>query len=149
MDVMALVFEYRLLLSMQQEFDIPLDERQRARLDALWSLLEGKHNGPDAHRVMGRFPYPTSVRFSSQTSIGSGDVVNLSGGGVAIRTSHRIAQGAQVILRFDGASPGTEYVFPCRVVWAADGLLGTMGLAFDGAPSKLRASNPTFFRRAA
>lgn len=148
-DVLRLVYDYRLLLSMQAEFNLPLDGEQRARLDALWSMLEGE-DGRASRRVMVRFPYPARVSFSWPGGLSTADIVDLSGGGIALHAPVEVAEGTRVIVRvqaFDGAG---EYVFPTRVVWAERGEPAKIGLAFDGAPSMLRPSSaPPLLRSAA
>ena len=138
-DVLELVYEYRLLLAMQQELAITLDEGDRARLHSLWSMLEGKASERNGHRVMVRFPFPTRVRFTWQAGIGGGEIVNLSGGGVAVKATHSVDPNTPVILRVDALEGGAEFIFPCRVVWSRTGKETTMGLAFDGAPMVARA----------
>lgn len=148
-DVLRLVYDYRLLLSMQAEFNLPLDAEQRARLDALWSMLEGEDERL-SRRVMVRFPYPVRVSFSWPGGLSTGDIVDLSGGGLALRASSSIAEGTRVIVRVQAVDGVSEYVFPTRVVWSASGRTATAGLAFDGAPSMLRASSvPPILRNAA
>ncbi len=129
-NLFEMIYEYQLLRGKDQL--VPLDEDELARLYGLGRLLAGEH--ADAHRAMPRLPYPGGVQFTMPGGFGLGAVKNLSGVGMAIATRKPLAVGARTVIRVEES--GTEYFFPCRVVWSRREHSHGMGLAFDGVPTR-------------
>lgn len=130
-DVFALLFDYRLLIGKEQ-VGVPLDDAERARLMAVARLLSGEVPRRD-RRAMPRLEAPVRAQYTLPGGFGEGDVVNVSGGGMALATRQLVEVGTRCIVRV--ARDTVEYVFPCRVVWCATDPTAGMGVAFDGLPS--------------
>lgn len=141
-----MIYEYRLLLAKEEKLAIALDGEERARLLGLEALLSGDAPGRDPRRGMPRVPSPVGVQFTLAGGFGAGQILNVSGGGVAIATSALSAVGSRTIVRLSLPSTGIEYVFPCRVVWVQIDALSGMGVAFDGVPSRTSLLGHDFSR---
>jgi hypothetical protein len=137
-----MVYEYRLLLAKEEKLAIPLDDDERTRLFGLERLLSGDAPRRDPRRAMPRVASPLGVQFTLAGGFGAGQVLNASGGGLAIATNAPGAVGARTIVRLDVPGTGLEYVFPCRVIWAHDEPQCGMGVAFDGVPSRTLQLDP-------
>lgn len=131
-DVFSLLFEYRLLVGKEQ-VGVPLEDAERTRLIAAVRLLSGEVPRRD-RRAMPRVHSPVRAQFTLPGGFGDGEVLNVSGGGMAIATRHLVDVGTRCIVRV--AREASEYVFPCRVVWSATDPTAGMGVAFDGLPSR-------------
>jgi len=131
-DVFSLLFEYRLLVGKEQ-VGVPLDEHERARLLAAVRLLSGEIPRRD-RRAMPRVPGKVRAQFTLPGGFGEGEVLNVSGGGMALATTQLVDLGTRCIVRI--ARDAVEYVFPCRVVWSATDPTPGLGMAFDGLPSQ-------------
>lgn len=131
-----MIYEYRLLLAKEEKLSITLDSDERARLLGLEGLLSGDAPDRDPRRGMPRVPSPVGVQFTLAGGFGTGQVLNVSGGGLAIATTTLSAVSSRSIVRVSLPATGVEYVFPCRVVWVQTDSLSGMGMAFDGVPSR-------------
>ena len=129
-NLFEMIFEYQLLRGKEQL--VPLDDDERVRLYGLGQLLTGERK--DSQRAMPRLPYPTGVQFTMPGGFGVGAVKNVSGLGVAIATRKPLPIGARTVIRVE--EEGTEYFYPCRVVWSRKEHSQGMGLAFDGVPTR-------------
>lgn len=129
-NLFEMIFEYQQLRGREQL--VPLDDDERARLYGIGQLLAGER--ADAQRAMPRLPYPTGVQFTMPGGFGVGAVKNVSGMGIAIATRRPLAVGARTVVRVE--ENGSEYFFPCRVVWSRREHSQGMGLAFDGVPTR-------------
>lgn len=132
--LLDLIYEYQLLTTKQGQMGIVLDETERARLSGLRQLLLGETR-PTGRRDLPRLVLPIEVQFTVPGGFGAGDVVNVSGSGVAIRTSRPPMIGTRILLRLVSLSQGAEYAFPGRVIWRST-TTRQMGIAFDGIPTK-------------
>jgi hypothetical protein len=136
-ETLEMVYEYRLLRAKQEQLGLPLNEVERARLVGLARALEGEAAAHDPRRGMQRVAAPVGVQFTLPGSFGAGQVLNVSGGGMAIATREPPAEGTRVIVRMAVPATGVEYVFPCRVVWRAREGTPGMGVSFDGLPTRM------------
>ncbi len=135
-DFFEMVYAYRLLLAKEEKLAIALDAEERAHLLGLEQLLSGDTPGRDPRRGMPRVPSPVGVQFTLPGGFGAGQVLNASGGGLAIVTASPGAVGDRTIVRVGLVASGVEYVFPCRIAWVQAGQQPAMGVAFDGVPSR-------------
>lgn len=131
-DIFSLLFEYRLLLGKEQ-VGVPLDDLERARLMAVARMLSGDVPRRD-RRSMPRLPAPVRAQFTLPGGFGEGEVLNVSGGGMALATRDLVELGTRCIVRVPREE--LEYVFPCRIVWNATDPTPGVGVAFDGLPSR-------------
>lgn len=131
-----MVYEYRLLLAKEEKLAIPLDDDERRRLFGLERLLSGDAPVRDPRRSMPRVVTPIGVQFTLAGGFGAGQLLNASGGGLAIATTTTCALGSRTIVRLNLPATGIEYVFPCRVIWRHEETFSGMGVAFDGVPSR-------------
>ena len=138
-----MVYEYRLLLAKEEKLAIPLDDDERTRLFGLERLLSGDTPSRDPRRAMPRVASPLGVQFTLAGGFGAGQVLNASGGGLAIATTSPGALGSRTIVRLDLPPAGIEYVFPCRVIWMHEDAQSGMGVAFDGVPSRTLMLDPS------
>lgn len=133
-NLLEMIFEYQLLRAKQDRLEVPLDDDERARLLGLGQLLVG--DGDRGARQMPRLPFPKSVSFTLPGGFEAGEIKNLSGKGIAIATLRPPAIGTRVIVRLLEEGAGSEYFFPCRVVWSRRAPLPGMGVVFDGVPTR-------------
>jgi hypothetical protein len=131
-NLFEMIYEYQLLRGKKEQLDVPLDDEERARLVALSRLLTGDQEG--GRRGMPRSPVPSRVVFTMPGGFESGEIKNISGGGLAIATARPPAQGTRIVVRVEDG--GVEYLFPCRVVWRRLATNVGMGAIFDGVPSR-------------
>lgn len=131
-----LIHEYQLLRATRQ-LQVPLDAAEEARLVALAHMLRGERpHDPGERREMPRLRCPLRAGFTLASKFGSGQVRDISGGGVAIATPTPAQLGDEVLVHIPDAVAETEHIFPARVVWRREGAEGAMGLAFEGIPTE-------------
>ena len=111
---------------------VPLDESEEAELEGLERLLLGD-TPRDVRRRMPRVACPVPVQLTAPGGFWHGRVENVSGTGFRIMTPCLAKVGAEVLVELLDPVRGMDYVFPCRVVWRGEGV---MGLAFAGVPSR-------------
>src|SRR5688500_2335942 len=129
--LLDMIYEYQLLRTKEERLQIPLDDEERARVIGLERLLVGDPPPRgEARRKTPRLLEPLPVQFTLPGGFGSGEIRNISGGGMAIVTARPPAIGTRTIVRVADATAGVEYVFPGRVVWRAVDGKPTMGVAF-------------------
>lgn len=149
-ELLELIYEYRLLRAKEERLNIALEEEEVARIRGIESLLMGEtrragdrrraDSGVETRRAMPRLPFPRTVQFTMPGSFGAGELANISGGGAAITTNETLRIGDRTILRIAVPETGTEYVFPCTVVWATNRDRANVGIVFDGVPSQTQLS---------
>jgi len=135
LNLLDIVYEYQRLFHRERSLDIPLDPTERARFRGLERLLDGDYleaASASRHR-QARGTVSLPVQFTLPGGFGSGEIRNLSAGGMSVATSTPAKIGTRTILRVTNPSRGFEYVFPGRVVWAGGRV---MGIGFDGLPSR-------------
>lgn len=140
LELMTLIFEYRLLRAKSDHLGIALGDAELCRLAGLEGLLSGEDDSGrrDARRVMARAQLRAFVRYTMHNAIGAGELANISGGGARVEAVHLPAVGTGVLLAIQIA-PADEFVFPATVVWRS----GTsFGVSFDGIPSRRRLTHP-------
>src|SRR5687767_2529568 len=141
--LLEMIYEYQWLRTKEERLSIPLEDDERARLIGLERLLVSEPPGREARRKTPRLPTPLPVQFTVPGGFGSGELRNVSGGGMAILTVRPPVVGTRTIVRIAEATTGMEYVFPARVVWRTMDARPAMGIAFDGVPSQAPFLAPT------
>lgn len=132
-NLLEMIYEYQLLRSKERNLDIALDDAERVRAMGLARLLQGER--PDGgNRRFARVRLAMDVQFTRPGGFGVGEIRDLSGGGFCIATAKTPQVGTRLIVRVEDAGRGTEYVFPCVVVWRASRGPGRMGVRLDGVP---------------
>lgn len=132
-NLLEMIFEYQLLRTREEKLDIRLDEGERVRRMGLFRLLQGEV--PDTRqRRFQRVQLAMPVQFTRPGGFETGEIRNLSGGGFCIATPRPPEPGTRLVVRVAEPSCGSEYVFPCRVVWRAERGPGRMGVQIDGVP---------------
>src|ERR1043165_7383663 len=96
-DVFSLLFEYRLLVGKEQ-VGVPLDDGERSRLVVAVRMLSGEVPRRD-RRAMPRAHAPVRAQFTLPGGFGEGEVLNVSGGGMAIATKAHVEVGTRCIVR--------------------------------------------------
>lgn len=134
-NLLEMIYDYQLLRSKERNLDIHLDSSERVRMMGLQRLLEGEVRDPRSREFV-RVPMPLAAQFTRPGGFEAGEVKDLSGGGLLIHTRRPPAVGTQIIVRLEDESRGTEFVFPCTVVWRIGRGLRRMGVKIDGVPSK-------------
>jgi len=134
-DLLDIVYEYRLLLAKAEQLQIPLDDSETSRLVSLAKMLEGEAPSMEARRRMPRLPCPSMLQLTVPGGFATGEIRNISGGGLAILSRAPVVVGARTIVRITQVTAGLEYVFPCRVAWKTTDARPMIGLEFDGVPS--------------
>lgn len=135
-NLLEMIYEYQLLGSKERHLSIELDEAQRVRLMGLHRLLQGETLDPASRRELVRVRMRLPVHFTMPGGFETGEVRDLSGGGICILTSQPPPDGTRLVVRLTDEPSGWEYVFPCRVVWRAERGPGRMGVRFDGVPHR-------------
>ena len=134
-NLLEMIYEHQLLRSKERHLDIELDSSERVRLMGLRRLLQGEV--PDTQfRRFARVKLPTAVQMTRPGGFASGEIRDLGGGGFCIATHRPPEPGTRLIVRIEDAANGTEYVFPCLVVWRSDRGPGRMGVELDGVPHR-------------
>jgi hypothetical protein len=128
-----LVLEYQTLVQKERTLDIPLDSVDRARLLGLERLLKGQYLGQHAGVNGTRLVEPLPVQFTVPGGFRSGELRNVSAGGMAIVTDQAPVLKMRTIVRVTDPDRAAEYVFPGRVVWLSGRVVG---VAFDGLPTR-------------
>ncbi|HJL19810.1 MAG TPA: PilZ domain-containing protein [Sandaracinaceae bacterium LLY-WYZ-13_1] len=128
-----MIYEYQLLSGKERKLDIALDDDERVRRMGLFRLLQGEV--PDTrNRRFARAQLRMSVQFTRPGGFESGETRDLSGGGFCIATPKPPEPGTRLVVRVAEPAAGTEYVFPCRVVWRTRRGPARMGVEIDGVP---------------
>lgn len=141
-ELIAMIFEYRLLRAKTDRLSITLGDTESCRLAALERMLSGEEDPHrDPRRAMARARVRAFVRFTLPGDIGIGELHDISAGGARIDTSHPPAPGTPVLLAVQLA-PAHEFVFPGRVVWRETRGVGSFGVAFDGVPTRRSLAHP-------
>lgn len=135
-NLLEMIYEYQLLRSKEHNLSIELDDGERVRLMGLYRLLQGETIDPTSRRELARVKVPMPAQFTLPGGFEIGEIRDLSGGGFCIATGHPPAEGTRIIVRVADPHGGSEYVFPCRVVWRAARGPGRMGVALDGVPNR-------------
>lgn len=135
-NLLEMIYEYQLLRSKERHLSIELDDGERVRLMGLHRLLQGETIDPTSRRELARVKLPMSVQFTTPGGFESGEIRDLSGGGFCIATASPPGEDARIIVRVADASSGSEYVFPCRVVWRSQRGPARMGVEIDGVPHR-------------
>ncbi len=135
-NLLEMIYEYQLLRSKERNLSIELDDAERVRLMGLHRLLQGETIDPTSRRELVRVKLPMAVQFTLPGGFEGGEIRDVSGGGFCIATASPPAPGAHVIVRVADPLSGSEYVFPCRVVWRAERGPGRMGVEIDGVPHR-------------
>lgn len=146
MNLLDTVYEYQQLLHKKHSMDIPLDDAENARLLGLDRLLKGEYLGVD-RPALATMLHPIPAQFTRPGGFGAGEIRSVSSNGMAVVTSHPSSVGERTIVRIADPLAGFEYVFPGKVVWIHDNV---MGVGFDGMPSRTPFLLParTSWRRA-
>jgi PilZ domain-containing protein len=134
-NLLEMIYEYQRLRSKEQNLSIDLDDSERVRLMGLHRLLSGERFNA-ARRDFLRVQLPLPVQFTLPGGFDSGEIRDLSGGGFCIVTLQPPAQGTRLVVRVADPLGGSEYVFPCRVVWRAMRGPARMGVELDGVPHR-------------
>jgi hypothetical protein len=135
-NLLEMIYEYQLLRSKEQSLSIELDAGERVRLMGLHRLLQGETIDPTSRRELARVRLRLPVHFTMAGGIETGEVRDVSGGGMCILTSQPPPEGTRLIVRVTDEQTGSEYVFPCRVVWRQGRGPGRMGVELDGVPHR-------------
>ena len=135
-NLLEMIYEYQLLRSKEEYLEIRLDEDERVRQMGLDRLLQGETIDRSSRRRFPRVKLVMPVQFTLPGGFESGEVRDLSGGGLCISCLRPPELGARLIVRIADTREGYEYVFPCRVVWRTATGNRRMGVAFDGVPSR-------------
>lgn len=141
MNLLDIVYEHQHLLHKKRslDMDVSLDEADGARLLGLGRLLKGEYLGverPGAATLL----HPIPAQFTRPAGFGAGEIRSVSANGMAVVTAHPSSIGERTIVRIADPLAGVEYVFPGKVVWVHDNV---MGVGFDGVPSKAPFLLPT------
>ncbi|MFW5921578.1 MAG: PilZ domain-containing protein, partial [Polyangiales bacterium] len=108
-----------------------------ARFCALERLLAGERPRAEGdRRRMLRMRCPLPVGFTLAGKFGSGRILDIGGGGMAITTAAPAFVGDEILVHIHDPSDETEHVFPARVVWRRAGDAPAMGVAFEGIPTE-------------
>jgi hypothetical protein len=135
-NLLEMIYEYQLLSSKERHLAIELDDGERVRLIGLHRLLQGERVDPASRRELTRVKLPMPVQFTMPGGFEGGEVRDLSGGGFCIATPHPPPERTRIIMRVADPLGGSEYVFPCRVVWRSRRGPGRMGVEVDGVPHR-------------
>jgi len=139
MNLLDIVFEHQELLHRKQSVDAPLDDAENARLLGLDRLLKGEYLGVE-QPSLATLLHPIPAQFTRPGGFGAGEIRSVSANGMAVVTSHPAAIGERTIVRIADPLAGVEYVFPGKVVWVHDNV---MGVGFDGLPTRAPFLLPT------
>lgn len=139
MNLLDIVYEHQALLHRKQSMDIPLDESENARLLGLDRLLKGEYLGV-ARPTLATMLHPIPAQFTRSGGFGAGEIRSVSSNGMAVVTAHPCDVGQRTIVRIADPLAGVEYVFPGKVIWVHDNV---MGVGFDGLPTKAPFLLPT------
>lgn len=132
-NLLEMIYEYQLLESKERKLDIDLDPAERVRHMGLRRLLQGER--PDhPNRRFTRINVPMPVQFTRPGGFETGEIRDLSGGGFCIATPRPPEPSTRLVVRVADPANGTEYVFPCRVVWRREDGERLMGVQIDGVP---------------
>lgn len=135
-NLLEMIYEYQLLRSREQHLQIELDESERVRLMGLRRLLQGESPHTISRREFVRVKLAMPVQFTMPGGFESGEIRDLSAGGFCIATPRPPAVGTRIIVRVADPLGGSEYVFPCSVVWRIERGPGRMGVVLDGVPHR-------------
>ena len=135
-NLLDLIYDYQLLRTKEQKLSIELDGDERAQLLGLSRMLGERTPSATSRRAMPRVPVPLPSQFTLPGGFESGEIKNLSGGGMLIATPRPPMPGTRVVVRIAEPTGGREFFFPCRVVWRVSGPRGRMGVVFDGIPTR-------------
>jgi hypothetical protein len=135
-NLLEMIYEYQLLRSKEQHQGIALDDGERVRLMGLRRLLQGESPHSMSRRELTRVKLAIPVQFTMPGGFETGEVRDLSGSGFCVATTRPPLAGARIVVRVADPLGGSEYVFPCRVVWRAERGPGRMGVEIDGVPNK-------------
>ena len=134
-NLLETIWEYQQLVHKEESLGIELDEDEQAKLLGLRRLLRGEYMGavvperPERHE--GSTPIP--VQFTEPGGFAIGEIRSLSANGIAIVTNRPPLEDTRTVLRVADPRRGWEYVFPGRVVWRKDRVIGVV---FDGVPTR-------------
>ncbi len=131
-ELLDTVYEYQLLRA-KERMQIELGLPDKVRASALRQCLRGDFVNGQKRRC-NRFEEPPQVHFTYAGGFGEGRLHDICGSGVAIETTCQLKLSNRTVLRICDVQSNAEYVFPARVVWRAQAIVG---LAFDGAPSRI------------
>lgn len=135
-NLLEMIYEYQLLASKERHLAIELDDSERVRLMGLRRLLQGESPHSMSRRELTRVKLAIHVQFTMPGGFETGEIRDLSGSGFCIATPRPPLPGTRLVVRVGDPLGGSEYVFPCRVVWRATRGAGRMGVELDGVPHR-------------
>ncbi len=135
-NLLEMIYEYQLLRSKERNLSIVLDDAERVRLMGLHRLLQGETLDPASRRDLARVKLPMPVQFTTAGGFESGEIRDVSGGGFRIAAAAPPEVDTQIAVRVADPLSGSEYVFPCRVIWRGERGPGRMGVEIDGVPHR-------------
>jgi hypothetical protein len=138
-DKLAAIFEYRLLRAKQRDLQIPLTANEEARVKQLRHELPDRVPSVDERDSCTLLAAALPAQFVAAGRFGSGTLCNVSASGLAITTLEEPpGLGQRLIVHVQDTEQFIEYTFPCRVVARIVKGAASMGLRFEGVPSKAR-----------
>jgi hypothetical protein len=135
-NLLEMIYEYQLLRAKEEYLEIRLDDDERVRQMGLDRLLQGETIDRSSRRRFPRVKLVMPVQFTLPGGFESGEVRDLSGGGLCIACTRPPEPDSRLIVRIADSRLGYEYVFPCRVAWRVATGNRRMGVVFDGVPSR-------------
>ncbi|MET0389225.1 MAG: PilZ domain-containing protein [Polyangiales bacterium] len=140
-DKLERIFEFRVLYSKLRDLRVPLTLVEKQRLRRLKQDLADYVPSVNERDALTMLAAPLVAKYVVNGRFGAGTLRNASALGLAVETGDEPPElGRRLMLHLHDLGYGTEYTFPCRVVARVVKAPASIGLRFEGMPSKTRSA---------